>query len=128
MQFMGISKIESSSIKLTESVLDLTFKVENPNWYGYKLKDSDFNLSIANSNFKLIGDKKWKIKPGTNYLNAQIKFNPITNVAAIGKILLGKSQISTLNLNIKGSTNAKMFFVKKKIFIDEKVPIKDVFK
>lgn len=127
MEFIGLTKIESRSIKLSESALDLTFKVENPNWYGYKLKNSAFKLEIAGSNFELIGDQKWKIKPGTNYLNAQIKFNPITNIAAIGKILLGKTQISTLNLNIKGSTDAKVLFAKKTFYIDEKVPIKDVF-
>lgn len=127
LEFVGLTKLESESVGLTESTLNLTFKVKNPNWYGYRLKNSNFKIEVGGGSFDLLGDQKWKIKSGDNYLNAQVKFNTLFNLGALAKLALGKTQVADLNIVVKGTTDAKLLFIKKTIYIDEKVPINDVF-
>lgn len=125
LEFVGITRLESAKMGLKESVVDLTFKVNNPNWYGFQLHNSHFEIEVAGSTFDLIGDEKWKIKPGDNYLKAQVKFNPLLNIGAVSKLLMSKTDIKKLSVKVKGNTQAKKFLISKKIDINETIPIKD---
>jgi hypothetical protein len=125
LEFVGLTRLESAKMGLTESVVDLTFKVNNPNWYGFQLHNSHFEVEVAGSTFDLIGDEKWKIKPGDNYLKAQVKFNPMLNIGAVTKLLMSKTDLKNLTVKVKGDTQAKKFLISKTIVINETIPMKD---
>lgn len=125
LEFVGLTRLESAQMGFKESVVDLTFKVNNPNWYGFQLHNSHFEVEVAGSTFDLIGDEKWKIKPGDNYLKAQVKFNPLLNIGAVTKLLMSKTDLKNLSIRVKGDTQAKKFLISKKIKINETIPMKE---
>lgn len=125
LEFVGLTRLEVANAGITESVVDLTFKVNNPNWYGFQLRESHFQIEVGGSNFDLIGEEKWKLKPGDNYLKAQVKFNPLLNLGAVSKLVMGKTALKDLTVNVKGDTRAKKFLISKKILINETITFKD---
>lgn len=122
-EFIGISEIKSNKISLQETDLSFKLVINNPNWYGLRLNDNQFNLELEGLNAQLQSEENWRIKPGKNYLPCRINYNTLNNIKAAKQWMLNGFKIKGMSLKIDGKCTAKKFVFRKDYLIEETLTI-----
>jgi LEA14-like dessication related protein len=109
----NIEKIDGQTVKFTAGAV-----IENENWFGFKVKPSDFELYVDGDHFASIRlDKKVKVKrKSENYVEGSF-----TGEMDKGALLKAMSMAGRDNIKVrmKGKAKAGVFIFSKKVDMDE---------
>ena len=132
-EFLGVQNFSFEQMEGSQIKASITFKINNPNFYSIKLKQSDFEIFLDNDKLgsaRMLEDLKIiKKKEGEYTLNLALQESELKS--SIIPLLKKAFSKKTITFRVKGKVKARVFgIISKKFDINEseEVSIQELIK